>query len=93
MNVVGTSREPRWQEEGWRIRATVEEFAGLYGDLYPDALELIRRISPGSLFKWGLRDREPLPQYSTGRVTMLGDAAHPMSPFWGRAPAWPLRMH
>lgn len=84
MNVVGISREPKWQEEGWRISAAVEEFVDLYRDLYPDALELIRRISPGSLFKWGLRDREPLQHYTNGRVTMLGDAAHPMTPFLGQ---------
>ena len=84
MNVLGVSREPTWQEEGWRIPAAVEEFANLYGELYPDALALIRRIAPGSLFKWGLRDREPLQQYSKGQVTMLGDAAHPMTPFLGQ---------
>jgi CheY-like chemotaxis protein len=53
-------------------------------DFHPDALDLMRAISPRTFFKWGLRDREPLQQYSRGRVTMLGDAAHPMTPFLGQ---------
>ena len=45
---------------------------------------MIRAIPPATLFKWGLRDREPLQQYTRDRVTMLGDAAHPMTPFLGQ---------
>ena len=63
MNVIGISRDPAWQEEGWRIPGEIEQFVNLYSDLYPDALELIRSISPESLFKWGLRDREPLQKH------------------------------
>ena len=32
------------------------------------------------VFKWGIHDRDPLPQWSKGRVTLLGDAAHPTMP-------------
>jgi salicylate hydroxylase len=84
MNVVAISRQPRWEEEGWAISAKGDELLELYQDFHPRVLEMIEAMQPETLFKWGLRDRDPLEQWTLGRVSMLGDAAHPTSPFLGQ---------
>ena len=38
-------------------------------------------------FIWALFDRAPLPRWSVGRVTLLGDACHPMLPFMAQGAA------
>ena len=84
MNVVAISRQSRWEQEGWAISAKVGELLELYQDVHPLVLGMIGAIQPETLFKWGLRDREPLEQWTLGRVSTLGDAADPTSPFLGQ---------
>jgi salicylate hydroxylase len=69
-------------EESWRapgdLKALAAEYAG-WDDPVLDTIGALDRT-----FRWGIYDRAPLPYWSTGRMTLLGDAAHPMAPHLGR---------
>jgi 2-polyprenyl-6-methoxyphenol hydroxylase-like FAD-dependent oxidoreductase len=41
----------------------------------------MERTEPGNVQRWVLRDRGNLPQWSQGRITLAGDAAHATSPY------------
>ena len=79
MNFVGIVERDDWQVESWTQQGTHEEchtdFAGWHDDVH----ELIRHVDVP--FKWALMAREPLQHWSSGRVTLLGDACHPTLPF------------
>lgn len=52
------------------------------GAEFPDPLpRLIAATDPASVQRWVLRDRKALKQWSKGRATLVGDAAHPTSPY------------
>jgi 2-polyprenyl-6-methoxyphenol hydroxylase-like FAD-dependent oxidoreductase len=49
--------------------------------------EIVREADPTTLVAREHRDRPPLPSWGSGRVTLLGDAAHPMTNMWGQGVA------
>ncbi len=83
LNFVAFAERAAWAEEGWSIRSTVEELLAEFEGWTPWVLRFMEQVPPELLFKWGLFDREPLTTWSKGRVTLLGDAAHPVLPFLG----------
>lgn len=63
-------------EEGWNTEGSKELLWKHFQGLRPEVLRLLERIETWRL--WVLCDREPVKNWTQGRVTLLGDAAHPM---------------
>lgn len=71
--------------ESWTATATVDELLDEFAGWDPRLVELIRAAdTPG---RWALLDREPLDHWNRGNATLLGDAAHPMFPFFAQGAA------
>jgi salicylate hydroxylase len=71
--------EQDWRQESWRIEGDKQEVLDTYRAWHPHINELVNKAD--RLYKWAVFDRDPLPQWTRGRITLLGDSAHPMLPY------------
>ncbi|WJR80125.1 flavin-dependent oxidoreductase [Bradyrhizobium sp. NP1] len=71
----------QWRREDYNRTAKLEEFLPWFENWTFDWLDVpgLIRNCPHA-YEYPLVDRDPIPQWSFGRVTLLGDAAHPMYP-------------
>lgn len=77
--VFATTSQDDWRHESWTMPGDVGELRETYRAFHPEARALLDACD--SVTKSALYIRDPLPVWSVGRVTLLGDACHPMVPF------------
>ncbi len=85
LNFVGWTEHDSWNREDWTDRATVDRALAAFEGWHPQVRQIIGAAE--TCFIWALFDRDPLPRWSVGRTTLLGDACHPMYPFMGQGAA------
>jgi salicylate hydroxylase/6-hydroxynicotinate 3-monooxygenase len=84
--VTSVPEKAEWMTpESWSAKGDLEELRVAYAGFHPE-VQAILQACP-EVYKWALFEREPLPRWSEGRVALLGDACHPMTPYMAQGAA------
>ena len=87
VNCVCVVEKTGWEIESWTERGEHSELTDDFSGWHDTIRSLIEAMEPDECYKWALFDRAPMPSWSRGRVTLLGDACHPMLPFMAQGAA------
>ena len=82
INYVGFVPADQEMKESWSAPGDPDVLRQEFAGWDPRIGSLLKQVQ--TTFRWALYDREPLPVWTRGRLTLLGDAAHPMLPHLGQ---------
>ena len=85
VNFVAVAEEQKWSEENWNLPGDISALRNRFAGWAAPVTTILSQCQ--SCHKWGLFDHQPMPKWSDGRVTLLGDACHPMLPFMAQGAA------
>jgi salicylate hydroxylase len=82
INFVCVRQQPGWAEQSWSVPSSVEEMLAAFPKVGPKLRRMMAAAT--SCSKWGQFTGEHAPQWTKGRVTLLGDSAHAMLATFGQ---------
>ena len=85
VNFVAIIEQDTWARESWTDRGSVADALAAFAGWHPQVRGILEAVD--ETYIWALFDRTPLERWSTGRVTLLGDACHAMLPFMAQGAA------
>ncbi len=84
--VTSVPESAEWlTQESWSAKGDVKELRAAYEGFH-EQVRMVLNACP-DCHKWAILEREPLPRWSDGRVALLGDACHPMTPYMAQGAA------
>lgn len=82
INFLAVVRVPEWRNEAWVEECAVSDAVDAFAGWHPAVTEMVGATDVGA--RWALHDLSPLERWHTGRVVLMGDAAHAMMPHQGQ---------
>ena len=83
--LVTSQPEPEFRIESWSAKGDVKELRAAFAG-FSHEVERVLAACP-DVHKWAILDRDSLPRWADGNVTLLGDACHPMTPYMAQGAA------
>lgn len=81
VNFVGVVENQSWRDDSWVAAAPWAELKADFAGWHPTVQTVIDAVDKDKCFRWALYAHQPLSNWSSQRVTLLGDAAHATLPF------------
>lgn len=82
VSFAATAPAGDWHTESWTAQGRVADLLAAYPDWHPQVRDLF--AAADRVTRWALHDRDPVTRWTTDRLALVGDAAHPMLPFFAQ---------
>jgi len=87
LNMVGCVEQRAWDTDSWIDKAPWEDLQSDFRGWNASIAAVVDLAREGDCYRWAMNDREPVPVWTRGRATLLGDAAHPTLPYMAQGAA------